>query len=204
MEEWRAIEGTNGMYEVSNTGKVRSNNYEGHNIKRELKQNQNRDGYMTVYLYFDGKRKFKQVHRLVAAAFLDNPDRKEQVNHINCVKSDNRVENLEWSTRSENIKHAYRNGLIESSLDVINKKKQYPVVSVNIFNGEVNHYQSVGEAEKETGATHANEVMKRKSRQSKGYLFYALNDYEKMAEEEIKKDMVNAKEAYQRHICRYK
>ena len=73
-------------------------------------QSVNRDGYKVVGLWKDNKSTAKTVHRLVALAFIPNPENKPQVNHKNKIKSDNRVENLEWTTCSENHKHAYKNG----------------------------------------------------------------------------------------------
>ena len=117
MEIWKAIEGTNGQYEVSNTGKVRSMNYNKTGEIRELKQKTDRYGYQTVILHIDGKQKYPTVHRLVAKAYIPNPSNLQQVNHISGIKSDNNVENLEWCTVSHNVKHAFDHGLKEKSRD---------------------------------------------------------------------------------------
>ena len=68
-------------------------------------------GYLQVHLRVDGKDKIIKVHRLVAGAFVPNPNNLPQVNHINGDKTDNRIENLEWCTNGENQIHAYKNGL---------------------------------------------------------------------------------------------
>lgn len=111
-EIWRDISGYEGLYQVSNSGNVRSMNYNKKpgNIK-ELKQKLRNNGYLEVHLSKDGKRKYFLVHRLVAEAFLENPDNKPQVNHIDGDKSNNNVSNLEYATNSENQRHAYDNGL---------------------------------------------------------------------------------------------
>lgn len=96
---WTDIDGFEGHYQVSVDGEMKS----FHNGKeRILKPGKNTNGYLTVDLYKDGKRKTFLVHRLVAQAFIPNPDNLPEVNHINEDKTDNRVENLEWCSRKYN------------------------------------------------------------------------------------------------------
>lgn len=87
-----------GSVESSRTGKI-------------LKGRLDKNGYLLVNLYKDRQSYTRKVHRLVAEAFIPNPDNKTQVNHKDGNKSNNHVINLEWSTQSENMRHAYRNGL---------------------------------------------------------------------------------------------
>ena len=110
MEEiWKPIKGYEGLYEVSNIGRVKSlpktvEQYYGYKITNEriLKQSPDRKGYMMAWLYKNKKRNTVKVHRLVANAFIPNPDNKPQIDHINTVKDDNRVCNLRWCTEKEN------------------------------------------------------------------------------------------------------
>lgn len=79
--------------------------------QRMLKPYASKYPYLRVDLHKDGKGKSMPIHRLVATAFIPNPENKGEVNHINGIKTDNRVENLEWVTHKENVHHAYKTGL---------------------------------------------------------------------------------------------
>lgn len=119
MEEWRAVVGYEGCYEVSNLGRVRTvertvETYNGGEMfvaGIAKKQRMTGKGYAVVSLQHGKRKQTKRVHRLVARAFIPNPDGKQEVNHINGVKHDNRVANLEWCTSSENYKHAAERNL---------------------------------------------------------------------------------------------
>lgn len=119
-EIWIDIRDYEGIYQVSNLGRVRSldrivpRGDKGLTIKgRILSMNKlNKSGYRTCILSRRDKKDYRRFNRLVAEAFIDNPDKKPFVNHIDGDKLNNHVDNLEWSTCSENTQHAYDTGLI--------------------------------------------------------------------------------------------
>lgn len=117
-EEWKDIVGYEGIYRVSNQGKVLSLNYgpkgKNHfinNSERVMRQTKSNCGYLQVMLYKDGKPKVKYVHRLVAEAFIEKVDGMNQVNHKDGDKTNNSVENLEWVSARQNTRHAINAGL---------------------------------------------------------------------------------------------
>lgn len=103
-ENWKEINGTLGRYLVSNTGKVISAKR-----GRFLTPKVDKYGYEVVTLWLGGKRIYRTVHRLVAKAFIENPDNLSQVNHKDFNKRNNNVDNLEWCTSRQNIKHWFEN-----------------------------------------------------------------------------------------------
>lgn len=135
-EVWKDIEGYEGLYQVSTCGNIKSlakprKNGNGRSyIQKEklLKQTFTSTGYKKVELYKDGKRKGFKVHRLVAIAFIPNPDNKPEVNHIDGNKINNNIDNLEWVTSSENSIHAYETGLSP------NKKELDEIRIIELYN----------------------------------------------------------------------
>lgn len=116
-EVYKKIDGYEN-YEISNYGNVKNLNFNRSNKQKILKNCCDSDGYHVVGLRKNNKTTTKKVHRLVCLAFLENPFNKKEVNHINGIKTDNNITNLEWNTSSENQNHAYRIGL------QVNKKRK--------------------------------------------------------------------------------
>ena len=123
MEKWRSIKDFEGVYEISSYGNVKSldrqisystkkGNFTRIQKERILKPGNDKDGYKQVVLCGGSGKYTKRVHRLVAEAFIPNPENKEHVNHKCPDKSNNRFDNLEWATIKENNQHALDNGLL--------------------------------------------------------------------------------------------
>jgi hypothetical protein len=100
----------NGLYEVSTNGDIITHNWRNSGKTAILKPATDKKGYLRVGLQIKGKLRTQKVHRLVALAFIPNPENKPQVNHKNSIKSDNNIKNLEWVTNRENVIHSVLSG----------------------------------------------------------------------------------------------
>lgn len=172
MEEiWKDIVGYEGLYQVSNLGRIKSlerefyikNQYGGISKRKTKeiikKQFLTQYGYKSIGLNKGGKETKFQVHRLVAETFIPNPEDKPCVNHINCDKTNNKVENLEWCTYSENEKHAYENNLhkkhMKGRFGILNPSSKK--ISQYDLNGDfIKTWNSLSEASKELNLSCAN------------------------------------------------
>lgn len=117
-------------YLISSYGRVISLNYGGWGRTKENKTRIRSNGYREAQISICGKMYYVLVHRLVAMAFIPNPDNKSEVNHINGNKRDNHIWNLEWVTHSENVQHAYRTNLhpVKRGEEVPTSKNKTPAI----------------------------------------------------------------------------
>lgn len=151
-ETWKAIPGYEGLYEVSNLGRVKSLDYNHTGKDGILKpENSTHGGYLRVHLCKDGKTRNLRVHRLVAEAFLPNPNNLETVNHKDEVKTNNVVDNLEWMSQKDNNNYGTRN-MRASETNINNLGVSKAVQMLDKQTGELlGTFSSIRVAERVTG-----------------------------------------------------
>lgn len=167
---WRDVAGYEGLYKVSDNGKVKSvDRYVEGKIGskrlikgKEMKIQKSRKGYSVIVLHKNGIAKTKQVHRLVAEAFIPNLLNLPQVNHKDTNKDNNNVFNLEWITNYDNMQHAIKNGCYKGftekqresvikNLKYARKNKVKPVLQIRKDGEVLCEYISMVDAERKTG-----------------------------------------------------
>lgn len=178
-EIWKLLPGVPGV-EVSTLGNVRtldklisSEKMTRFTKGRILKQHDDKDGYLQVRIPIDGKRATKSVHRLIAQTFIKNPNNLPQVNHKDCDRTNNNVENLEFCDNSYNQKYKNKFGISNT------ESQGHPLFAINLDTLEVLHFRSQGEAGRELGVSqqNINKVLKGKRNHTHGFWF--VNDDDK-------------------------
>ena len=172
-EIWKAHPEYTGI-EVSTLGRVRTLDrmvWNGKGMRlvkgRVLKPWSDGNGYLKVGIQIDGKRKMKYVHRLVAETFIPNPDNLPQINHLDCDRANNNVDNLEFCTASYNNKYREKYGISNA------ESLGHPLFAINLSTMEVLHFRSQGEASREFGVDCRNiyKVIKGKRNHTHGFWF---------------------------------
>ena len=185
-ETWKDIPGYEGLYQVSDMGRVRSLDREVEGLSRWggmrvfrkkgrlMSLGSNGHGYQMVHLKDKGVRRSVSVHRLVATAFIPNPDSLSQVNHLDSDQTNNRVGNLEWTDAKGNIRH----GILQGAIDL--RKDMRPVLGVSladpsssvVFESQAAAEEALSRNRRRTGAVSC--CLLGKVKHSYGYVWVAL------------------------------
>ena len=185
-EIWKDIENYEGYYQISNLGRVKSLNRtvkrsdgrveyrKGTLMKTRISnsnkaKNKNASDRESITLNKDGNTKYHLIHRLVAKAFIPNPENKKTVNHIDGNPLNNIVTNLEWATYSENVKHAYDNGLYPNVVRAM--------IAINIETGEFIRTRTLTEMAKELNVETSSIRVCARENMKKGKLEHTTNGY---------------------------
>lgn len=172
MEEWKQIDDT--QFYISNMGRIK--NIETGNI---LKATPNPKGYLCINVTVNRVKRNLKPHRLVGEYFIPNPNNKPQINHKNGIKTDNRVENLEWCTNYENAHHAMEHNLwgnVFAASKRANEKKAFKIKAIKIKTGEETIFPSIAAAERACNTRHVAQVARGLRAKANGYTFVFLNE----------------------------
>ena len=200
-EIWRPIKGYEGLYEVSNLGRVKSLGNNKTKKDKILRSGIDSQGYPNIGLSKKGNRKTYNIHRIVAEAFIPNPENKRDIDHINNIKDDNRVENLRWCSHRENcnnplsienhkiaIQKRFPNRVIKTqrsrkeawSDPTVRAKVSIPVLQLTKNGSAINYFPSQIEASRQTGLfqTGINLCINNKYKTCGGFRWMSFEDYE--------------------------
>ena len=193
MEEWKSIKDYEGLYEVSNMGRVKSLNYRNSGIEKKLKLNKSKQGYLRITLNKNGDRKTFQVHRLVAEAFIPNIDNKPEIDHIDTNKENNCVYNLRWVTGKENMNNELtKNYLSKKHIGLRcgednpmygrygkNNPTSKKVVQLSLNKELIKIWDSMADVERELrfNKNHISSCCNKKRKTHKGYIWMFYEDY---------------------------
>ena len=191
IEQWKSIKDYEN-YQVSNLGRVKSLNYRHTGKEKILKADKDKDGYLRVVFCKNGQIKKFLIHRLVATMFIENPENKPFINHIDCNPSNNNVDNLEWCTQKENMQYASKLGRLKSAKNLKNvsveqhrinsringKKCSKPVIAINLTTKEETYFDSQKEASRQLHLSQGNisNVLKGKLKKTGNYTFKHIEE----------------------------
>lgn len=178
-EIWKDIKGYEGSYQVSNLGRVKGLRREVFKrgictLPESIMKQRLSFGYCRICLTQNGMRGYYFVHRLVADAFIPNPENKPEIDHINTVKNDNRIENLQWATKSENAQNPISVKRKYASRPIGNKNPNSKIIKQYSIEGQlIKVYHGLREMARETGYSRffVNQCCKGKYQKAYGYIW---------------------------------
>lgn len=180
---WVDIPNFEGLYACSKKGEIKS--YDRITINKRgtaqsfkgriLKPKKTKQGYLAVVLVKDSNRYNLRVNRIIATVYLANPENKPDVNHKDCNKINNSVNNLEWVTKEENMQHAELNGLVKRKSGFDNKRSK-PIICFDLSGNILKEYGSKGDAARDLNISRGNitNVLRGKCQQESGFIFKYL------------------------------
>lgn len=168
-EIWKDINGYEELYQVSNFGNVKSLNYRNTDEEKILKNRKDKGGYLRVFLCKNKKRKYYLIHRLVALAFIPNPDNKPCIDHINTDRTDNRVCNLQWCSHKENSNNPNTKNKVMS----YSNYKSKPIIQFSKDGELIRKWDCIRDVQREMGINNASisECCNGKRKTAGGYIW---------------------------------
>ena len=174
MEIWKPIKNYENLYEISNLGRIRKiggkNQFGNYKVDKMITPYKNEKGYLRVGLSKNNQRKVIKLHRLVAEAYIPNPDNLPEINHKDGNKLHNCVDNLEWCTHKQNIKHSWENNLSKAKYS----KENFSSKKVKQYDKDLNfikEWNCMSDVERELGisTSHISQVCNGKRKTAGGY-----------------------------------